>query len=163
MGLLDRWRGRDTDDGGDPTAPAGPEEDALAPVEEVTTRALTDDDTATLDAARAGYAERGIDPADLGTVQAAYEAALDRLEAGGSEADATAAVSAVATAAGDHLTLHGYRWVVATDPYGTDLALEPPRRGVPVVVRTLVAVRWMRRDRGWVENVVGHLAATGRR
>jgi signal transduction histidine kinase len=32
---------------------------------------------------------------------------------------------------------------VSTDPFGTDLAVEPPRRPVPVVVRTLVAVRWI--------------------
>ena len=64
---------------------------------------------------------------------------------------------------GDHLVGAGYRWVVTNDPFGTDVAVEPPRRGVPVVLRTLVAVRWMKRERGWVENVVGHLARTARR
>ena len=52
--------------------------------------------------------------------------------------------------------------MVSTDPFGTDVAVEPPRRGVPVVVRTLVAVRWMKRERGWVEGVVTHLAGAGR-
>jgi hypothetical protein len=34
---------------------------------------------------------------------------------------------------------------------------------VPVVVRTLVAVRWMQRESGWVTGVVEHLARAGRR
>jgi len=72
-------------------------------------------------------------------------------------------VTVVSTAIGDHLTGHGYRWVVSTDPFGTDLAVEPPHRPVPVVVGTLVAARWMARDSGWVEPVVTHLARAGRR
>ena len=58
----------------------------------------------------------------------------------------------------------GYRWVVSTDPFGTDLAVEPPRRGIPVVTRMLVAVRWMARETGWIPGVTdtspGWAAAT---
>ena len=85
----------------------------------------------------------GIDPGDLATVAAAYDRALDRHEG----EDASAVIDMLGTAMGDHLvTVGGYRWVVCIDPFGTDLAVEPPRRGVPVVTRMLVAVRWMARS-----------------
>ena len=159
MGWLDRLRGSGDDGHQDPVAPpdGGGDEDA-APVEAITTRRPNPEEQARLDAARAGYAARGIDPADLTSIAAAYDAALAE---SGEEAAAAESVTVLATAIGDHLTHHGYRWVVSTDPFGTDLAVEPPRRPVPVVVRTLVAVRWMQRETGWVEPVVGHLARTG--
>ena len=108
---------------------------------------------------RAGYAAHGIDPADLDSVAAAYDRALD----GHDDEDSSAVVELLGTAVGDHLVaVGGYRWVVSTDPFGTDLAVEPPRRGMPVVTRMLVAVRWMGRERGWIPGVVGHLARAGR-
>ena len=92
-------------------------------------------------------ADHGIDPGDLATVAAAYDRALDRHEG----EDASAVIDMLGTAMGDHLvTVAGYRWVVCIDPFGTDLAVEPPRRGVPVVTRMLVAVRWMARERDWL-------------
>lgn len=160
MGILGRFRRRDDADGPDGTAePVGPDLVDDEPVEEVATRPLTGDEEARLEAARLRYESRGIVPADLPTIASAWDSALRRND----EDEASEVVTVVATAIGDHLVGHGYRWVMSTDPFGTDLAVEPPRRGVPVVVRTLVAVRWMQREGGWVEDVVGHLVRTTRR
>lgn len=158
MGLLDRFR-RGDDTGREDIAAEAADLEDVEPVEEVATRPLTAEEEARLEAARVRYEPRGIVPADLSTVVAAWDAALARDD----EAEANETVTVVAAAIGDHLVGHGYRWVMSTDPFGTDLAVEPPRRGVPVVVRTLVAVRWMNREGGWVTDVVGHLADAGRR
>ena len=164
MGFLDRIRGRGGDDG--PQAPdeeARPTDgevvDGVAPLEEIGVRRLTAEEEQALEAARAGYAEHDIDPVDLETVVAAYDRALEQHDA----EDASAVVDLLGTAIGDHLVATaGYRWVVSTDPFGTDLAVEPPRRGIPVVTRMLVAVRWMARETGWIPGVIGHLARMGR-
>lgn len=57
---------------------------------------------------------------------------------------------------GEHLHRHtDLAWEIVTDVFGTDLAV---RAGDFVVVPTnLVAVRWMRREQGWVPRVVGHM------
>ena len=166
MGFLDRLRGRDDDpavpdDDPDAVSGAGADEplDGSYPVEEVGTRRLTADEEATLEAVRTGYAAHGIDPADLDSIAAAYDDALEHL----GDEDSSTVVELLGTAVGDHLVVvGGYRWVVSTDPFGTDLAVEPPRRGMPVVTRMLVATRWMGRERGWIPGVVGHLARMGR-
>ncbi|MBM6399532.1 hypothetical protein [Phycicoccus sonneratiae] len=158
MGILERWRRRDDEPAHDVVdGPPGPVDDE--PVDEVATRPLTGEEEARLESYRLRYDKHGIDPADLASIARSWESALDRDD----EAEAAEVVTVVATAVGDHLVGTGYRWVVSTDPFGTDLAVEPPRRGVPVVVRTLVAVRWMKRERGWLEGVVEHLARTARR
>lgn len=156
MGVLDRFRRRDTGAGAsdEPDQTLEPE-----PVDEVASRPLSADEEARLEAHRLRYAGRAIDPADLASIGAAWDAAVAR----GDEDEASEVVTVVATAIGDHLVGAGYRWVMSTDPFGTDLAVEPPRRGVPVVVRTLVAVRWMKRETGWVEGVVSHLVRSARR
>ena len=155
MGLLDRWRRRGEDEDGSTDA----ELTDVAPVDEVRTRPLDAEEEARLEASRLRYGSYEIDPADLSSIGNAWERAIAR-----DEHDAAAEiVTVVSTAIGDHLVGQGYRWVVSTDPYGTDLAVEPPRRGVPVVVRTLVAVRWMARQQGWVESVVGHLVRSANR
>ena len=166
MGLFDRLRGRDDppppddDPGAGPGSGGGDETSGVEPVEEVGIRRLTVDEEAGLEAVRAGYGGHGIDPTDLESIAAAYDRALDAHDDG---SDSAAVVELLGTAVGDHLVAAGgYRWVVATDPFGTDLAVEPPRRGVPVVTRMLVAVRWMGRERGWVSGVVGHLVDVGR-
>ena len=166
MGLFDRLRGRDDGSPGpedDPDAVSGSTGDDTAgvePVEEVGTRRLSSDEEAALEVVRAGYAGHGIDPADLESIAAAYDRALGAHD---DDHDSASVVELLGTAVGDHLVAAGgYRWVVATDPFGTDLAVEPPRRGVPVVTRMLVAVRWMGRERGWVSGVVGHLVDVGR-
>ena len=163
MGLFDRIRGRAADDDtasetADDTAGSI---EALDPVDAIGTRALTPDEQASLDAVRAGYAEHAIDPADLASIEAAYDRALERHDGG--DDTAADAVSVLGTALGDHLVaVGGYRWVMSTDPFGTDLAVEPPRRGVPVVTRMLVAVRWMGRERNWLTGVTEHLVRLGR-
>lgn len=163
MGFLDRMRGRGVDE---PTASATDGEagdgvlDGVEPLEEIGIRRLSPEEEAVLEVSRADYAEHGIDPADLGTISTAYERALDHHD---EASDASGVVEVIGTAIGDHLvSTAGYRWVVSTDPFGTDLAVEPPRRGIPVVTRMLVAVRWMGRERGWIPGVTEHLARAGR-
>jgi hypothetical protein len=172
MGLLNRLRGRDDDEpAADDVAAVdaadragGPVDDeatsGIYAVEEVGTRPLTGEEEAALDAVRAGYADHGIDPADLASIATAYDRAL---QGHAEQEDASSVVDLLGTAVGDHLVVAGgYRWVVSTDPFGSDLAVEPPRRGMPVVARMLVATRWMARESGWVPGVVGHLARAGR-
>lgn len=165
MGLFDRIRGRetsatdDTADSGD-TDTSGSGVEGVEPLEEIGIRRLAPEDESTLDAVRAHYAEHGIEPADLASIAAAYDRALD---AGDGAVESSDLVALVSTAIGDHLVATaGHRWVVSTDPFGTDLAVEPPRHGIPVVTRTLVAVRWMGRERGWIPGVTNHLARAGR-
>ena len=111
------------------------------------------------EAIETAYPDHGIDPADLASIATAYDRAVERPD----DADTASVIDVLGTAIGDHLvSAGGYRWVVSTDPFGTDLAVEPPRRGVPVVTTMLVAVRWMSRERGWVDGVVGHLVRIGR-
>jgi hypothetical protein len=157
MGLLGRWRRRDEPTAG-ATEPGAEGAFDDEPLDEVATRPLTAEEESRLEAYRLRYEGRGIDPGDLASIAAAWEQAV----AVGDETEAAEVVTVVATAIGDHLVGTGYRWVMSTDPFGTDIAVEPPRRGVPVVVRTLVALRWMQRESGWVEGVVGHLARTAR-
>jgi hypothetical protein len=171
MGFLDRIRGQAADDTSHDDQPARPgagadtpdardPDDAIEPVEEIGIRPLSEEERAVVDGVRATYGEHGIDPADLGSIATAYDRALEDHDG----TDASAVVDVVATAIGDHLVATaGYRWVVARDPFGTDLAVEPPRKGVPVVTRTMVAVRWMARERSWVTGVTEHLRLAGRR
>lgn len=162
MGLFDRLRGREVDAEATTDDPdtGGSEVEGVEPLEEIGIRRLTPEDESTLDAVRARYPEHGIDSADLDSIAAAYDRALD---AGEGAVESSDLVALVSTAIGDHLVAAaGHRWVVSTDPFGTDLAVEPPRHGIPVVTRTMVAVRWMGRERGWIPGVVGHLARAGR-
>lgn len=154
MGLFDRRRGR-----ADAVSPGAPVAQPDEPVEEIGTRAPTSAERDVLDAARSHFAEHAIVPADIASIAAAYEQAL----AGAEDRDPGGVVEVLAVALGDHLVERGgYRWVVSTDPFGTDLAVAPPRRGAPVVTRTLVAVRWMARESGWLTGVAEHLARAGR-
>lgn len=166
MGLFDRLRGRDADPGsGDDTTPApdgadGAGVEGVEPLEEIGIRRLAPEDEAGLDDVRSRYPEHGIDPQDVDSIAAAYDRAVD---AGDGAVDPAEVIALIGTAIGDHLVATaGHRWVVSTDPFGTDLAVEPPRHGIPVVTRTMVAVRWMGRERGWVQGVTAHLARAGR-
>lgn len=59
---------------------------------------------------------------------------------------------------GEHLARRtDLAWAVVTDVFGTDLAVSAG--DFVVVPSNLVAVRWMRRESGWVPGVVGHLVA----
>lgn len=169
MGLFDRIRGRDDDATRTDGTASGLSDDeggsgsleGVDPVESIGTRPLTPGEQASLETVRAAYAEHGIDPADLASISTAYEHALERH--GGGDETAADAVTVIGTAIGDHLVAAGgYRWVMSTDPFGTDLAVEPPRRAVPVVTRMLVAVRWMARERDWVVGLTEHLVRLGR-
>jgi hypothetical protein len=180
MGFLDRMRNRAGDSRDDDRAEADPAgrapgrrteasraagaagaaHDGVEPVDEVAIRPLTEEELAGVDEVRAAYGAHGIDPADLGSIATAYDRAVEHHDG----TDASAVIDVVGTAIGDHLVATaGYRWVVARDPFGTDLAVEPPRKGVPVVTRMLVAVRWMAREQGWVTGVTEHLQRAGRR
>ncbi len=110
MGFLDKLRGRDdgpTPPDDDPDAVsgsgAGDGLDGIDAVEEIGTRRLTPEEEAELEAVRAGYAEHGIDPADLDSVAAAYDRALDRHD----DEDSSAVVELLGTAVGDHLVAVG--------------------------------------------------------
>ncbi|MFL6171121.1 MAG: hypothetical protein ACJ711_15715, partial [Ornithinibacter sp.] len=126
MGFLDKLRGRDDsptptpDDDPDAVsgAGAGDASNGIDAVEEIGTRRLTAEEEAALETARTGYAGHGIDPADLDSIAAAYDRALEEYVDG----DSSAVVEVIGSAIGDHLVAAGgYRWVVATDPFGTDL------------------------------------------
>lgn len=61
---------------------------------------------------------------------------------------------------GEHLVRRtDLRWSVVTDAFGTDLAVQEGRGGFVVVPMNLVAMRWLKRESGWVPGVVGHLVA----
>ncbi len=99
MGFLDRLRGRDDDatpavegaergrDAGDAGTAGSGAVEAVEPLEEIGVRRLSPDEEAVLDEARAGYAAHGIDPADLSTIAAAYDRALDRADGDGRRCD----------------------------------------------------------------------------
>jgi Domain of unknown function (DUF3806) len=166
VGFLDRMRGRSESsapeasppDGTDAPEAADPGLEGIEPVDEIGTRRLTGEEEVALDTARSSYGEHGIDPTDIATIDAAYERALSRAE----DHDPGDAVEVLSIALGDFLVSQAdYRWVISSDPFGTDLAVAPPRRGAPVVTRTLVAVRWMSRETGWLSGVAQHLARAG--
>lgn len=160
MSVFDRFRrGSGADDAAAEASSAEPEPGAFDDevVDEIGVHPLSTEDVLRLDALRARYAGFGINPADITTIQRAFDDALARQEGG---EEATDVVEVVGAAIGDHLVERAaYRWVMVVDPFGVDLAVEPPRRGVPVVTQTLVAVRWMKREAGTLAGVVDHLAS----
>lgn len=103
----------------------------------------------------------GVDIDDLASLGAALDAAFVAWEAtpepGREPHDRI--VERFALGIGEHLHRHtDLRWQVVTDAFGTDLAVADGFRGGFVVVpMNLVAVRWLRREQGWVPGVVGHL------
>lgn len=106
-------------------------------------------------AALAALETEGVDVDDLASIGAG----LDRALAGwvsrrGDDHDAI--VQRYGIAVGEHLHRHtDLAWEVVTDVFGTDLAVAAG--DFVVVPSNLVAVRWMRRETGWVPAVVGHL------
>lgn len=122
--------------------------------DEITTAALGAQEEEHLNRARAAYRQHAIDPTDLASISAAYDAGIRTGD--------TDLIGVLATAIGDHLCERaGYRWVLVTDTFGTDLGLLGPRRRATSMPHTLVAVRWMRGETGWVAGVVEHLAQQG--
>lgn len=100
-------------------------------------------------------AAEGVDVDDLTSIGAGLDRALASwlADRGGGH---DAIVQRYAVAVGEHLHRHtDLAWEVVTDVFGTDLAVAAG--DFVVVPANLVAVRWMRREQGWVPSVVGHL------
>lgn len=160
MGLLDRFRdlrGKVGDALG-ADAPDTPEvPDAL--VQDLPlrpeSRRLTDEERETVRAGLAALEADGVDVDDLTSIGAGLDRALAGwLESAGSDHDEI--VDRYAVAVGEHLDRHtDLAWEIVTDVFGTDLAVAAG--DFVVVPSNLVAVRWMRRETGWVPGVVGHL------
>lgn len=118
-------------------------------------RRVGEEDRARIAAGLEAVAADGVDVDDLRSISDGLDRALDGwlADKGG---DHDAIVERYAVAVGEHLARRtDLAWEVVTDVFGTDLAVAA---GDFVVVPTnLVAVRWMRREKGWVPQVVGHL------
>lgn len=160
MGLLDRLR-RATTDRPQPAEPRVPTlpDPGDAPLDELPltpeTRRIGEQERARIDAGVAAVEAEGVDVDDLASIGAGLDAALARWRAEGG-ADHDAIVERYALAVGEHLARRtDLAWEVVTDVFGTDLAVAAG--GFVVVPHNLVAVRWMRRETGWVPQVVGHL------
>lgn len=170
MGLLDRLRQRVTghtaqDDAAEKGRVRALPDPGDAPVGELPlspeVRRIGESEQARIDTGVSAVQQDGVDVDDLASVSTG----LDRALAGWLADDGTdhdAIVERYAMAVGEHLHRHtDLRWSVVTDVFGTDLAVAS---GEFVVVPTnLVAVRWMRRERGWVSRVVGHIVEVRRR
>lgn len=163
MGLFDRLRGRrpsassPADEGSPDDETATADASDLA-VDAVTTAAPGAAELARIKSGLARAGELGMG-SGLESIEAAFLALLERQEAGQDVPGED--VTAVAFAIGDHLTRHGYRWALVSDPFGTDLGLEALRGRTTLVPHSLVAARWMRGDHGWVTGVVTHLIRIG--
>lgn len=159
MGLLDRFRRRDTE----PDAPDTGRVRALpdtgdTPLEELPlkpeSRRLEPQEREWIDSVLAELQVEGVDVDDLASIGAGFDRALLAWTSSGG--DHAAIVQRYAIAVGEHLHRHtDLAWEVATDVFGTDLAVVAG--DFVVVPANLVAVRWMRRETGWIPKVVGHL------
>jgi hypothetical protein len=122
---------------------------------------VPEEDQARIKAALAELESAGVDVDDLASIGAGLDAAFvaweSTPEAGREPHDRI--VERFAFGIGEHLHRHtDLRWQLVTDAFGTDLAVADGMRGGFVVVpMNLVAVRWLRREQGWVPGVVGHL------
>ena len=101
----------------------------------------------------------GVDVDDLASIGAGLDAAFAAWESAPEREPHDRIVERFALGIGEHLHRHtDLRWQLVTDAFGTDLAVADGMRGGFVVVpMNLVAVRWLRREQGWVPGVVGHL------
>lgn len=118
-------------------------------------RPIGEEEKAHIAQALEALAVDGVDVDDLASIGAGLDRALASWLADRSN-DHDTIVQRYAVAIGEHLHRHtDLAWEVVTDVFGTDLAVAA---GDFVVVPTnLVAVRWMRREQGWVPLVVGHI------
>ncbi|WP_131103278.1 DUF3806 domain-containing protein [Ornithinimicrobium sufpigmenti] len=118
-------------------------------------RRLGEEEKAHIARALEELAAEDVDVDDLTSISAGLDRALTSWLADRS-ADHDAIVQRYAVAVGEHLHRHtDLAWEVVTDVFGTDLAVAAG--DFVVVPSNLVAVRWMRREQGWVPSVVGHL------
>ncbi|WP_151523894.1 hypothetical protein [Serinicoccus kebangsaanensis] len=118
-------------------------------------RTISGEERARIDAGLAAVQAEGVDVDDLASIGAGLDRALAGwLGGGGSDHDDI--VERYAMAVGEHLHRRtDLAWEVVTDVFGTDLGV--CAGDFVVVPSNLVAVRWMRRERGWVPKVVGHI------
>ena len=163
MGFLDRFTktsaARKTDEP-EPRVPTLPDP-GEAPVADLPlspeSRRIEQEERAHIDAALEALAAEGVDVDDLASIGAGLDRALTTWLAD-RDSDHDAVVQRYAVAVGEHLHRHtDLAWEVVTDVFGTDLAVAAG--DFVVVPANLVAVRWMRREQGWVPGVVGHLVA----
>jgi hypothetical protein len=150
---------RDKADAPDP-APVRPPGDSAPdvdePVDAVTAAPLGPAERERIDAALAALTQSGVDVDDLASLSAAFDAAIDR--------DDPSTLPILAVGVGEHLHRHAqFGWAVVTDSFGRDLGLQGSRRALHVVPDSLLTARWMRRERGWLERAVRHLADTSAR
>lgn len=163
MGFLDRFKktsaARTTDEPG-PRAPTLPDPGEV-PLADLPlspeSRRIDEAERAHIAAALEALAAEGVDVDDLASIGAGLDRALTAWLADRG-ADHDVVVQRYAVAVGEHLHRHtDLAWEVVTDVFGTDLAVAAG--DFVVVPANLVAVRWMRREQGWVPGVVGHLVA----
>lgn len=155
MGILDRFRRTGEDQPRVPTLP----DPGDAPADELPlkpeSRRLTEEERALIDQTLGTLEAEGVDVDDLESVGAGFDRALTHWLSA-RDGDHDEIVERYAVAVGEHLHRHtDLAWEVATDVFGTDLAVVAG--DFVVVPANLVAVRWMRRETGWVPKVVGHL------
>jgi hypothetical protein len=126
-----------------------------APSPTPVTRKVGDEERDRVAAGLAAVQEEGVDVDDLASIGAGFDRALTSWMSDRS-GDHDAIVERYAIAVGEHLHRHtDLAWEVVTDVFGTDLAVAAG--DFVVVPSNLVAVRWMRRETGWIPSVVGHL------
>ncbi|HEY7719530.1 MAG TPA: hypothetical protein VH915_12255 [Pedococcus sp.] len=150
------------DDGGRDAGAGAP--GAMEPVAEVPERAVVEpvsaEDRQRIEVALAELAAAGVDVDDLDSIGAGLDAAFAAWEAQPEPREGHDTVIArFALGLGEHLHRHtDLRWGIVTDAFGTDLGVAGTGRGDFVVVPgNLIAVRWLRRETGWVPGVVGHI------
>ncbi|WP_298888637.1 DUF3806 domain-containing protein [uncultured Serinicoccus sp.] len=120
-------------------------------------RRIGEAERARIDAGLAAVEADGVDVDDLASISVGLDRELAAwLAAKGTDGHHDEVVERYAVAVGEHLHRHtDLAWEVVTDVFGTDLAVAAG--DFVVVPSNLVAVRWMRRERGWVPQVVGHI------
>lgn len=124
--------------------------------EEITAGPIGEQEQERIETALRALAERGIDVDDLGSLSEAFDAAVD-----GDNADD---LPLLAIGVGEYLHRHAsLRWAMVSDAFGTDLGLEGRRRDLHIVPQSLLSARWMRREKGWLDGAVRHLASTSTR
>lgn len=171
MGLLERFRNRwgglagrgaEPDAGRLRTLP-DPGDTALSELPlSPEKRRITQVERDRIDAGVEAVQAEGVDIGDLASISDGLDRALTGWLASNGTGDHGAIVERYAMAIGEHLDRESdLSWQVVTDVFGTDLAVAAG--DFVVVPNNVVAVRWMRRERGWVSRVVGHIVEVRRR
>ena len=155
MGLFRRGRRRD-EEADDDSLTADVAESAGDAVETITAAPLGEPERSRIAAALDELSSAGVDVDDLASLEAEFDAAVDRGD--------PSVLPLLAVGVGEHLDRHAdLRWAVVTDSFGRDLGLQGSRRDLHVVPDSLLSARWMRREKGWLERTVRHLVDTSAR